>query len=466
MKQTLYVLSFLIIFSLFGVQCTFFKGDRSEEIFWENPAVLDLDEIVKRGYIRAIVDNSSTSYYIYKGRRMGYEFEMLRNLASRLGVKLHLVVTSDIQEAFYLLNKGKADIIAMNLETTEERKKYGHFTSPLGQLGTVLVQKKGENRIASLKELDRQVIHIRKDAVYKAQLCKLQEENDIQLSIIDEIGDHNHFVQKILKGEIAFTVLDKVDAMVSAAYQPGLDISLEISPKTDIAWMLRKNAPQLEANINEWIQEKSGSGYLKSVYAKYFQNSNNNHFRTNSSFSSNGGNKISPYDDMIKKAADNIGWDWRLLASLVYKESNFDTTAMSVKGAQGLLQLMPVTLERFGVQNPNDPFESLMGGVNYLKYLDKFWRERIPEQNERIKFILASYNVGQGHVEDAWRLALKYGRNPQNWQEVGHFLKLKTKPEFYKDPVVKSGFAKGHVAFEYVEEVLLLYDSYRTLINP
>lgn len=466
MKQTLYVLSFLIIFSLFGVQCTFFKGDRNEEIFWENPAVLDLDEIVKRGYIRAIVDNSSTSYYIYKGRRMGYEFEMLRNLASRLGVKLHLIVKSDIQEAFYLLNKGKVDIIAMNLETIEERKKYGHFTYPLGELGTVLVQKKGEHMVSSLKELDRQIIHIRKDAVYKAQLCKIQEENDIHLSIVDEIGDHNHFVQKVLTGDIAFTVLDQMDATVKAAEHTDLDVSVEISPKKEVAWMLRKNAPQLEAAVNEWVMEKSGSGYFRTVHAKYYQNRNNNHFRTNSSFSSNGGNKISPYDEMIKKAAEYIGWDWRLLASLVYKESNFDTTAVSVKGAQGLLQLMPVTLARFGVQNPNDPGESLMGGVNYLKYLDKFWRERIPEHNERIKFILASYNIGQGHVEDAWRLALKYGRNPQNWQEVGHFLKLKTKPEFYKDPVVRSGFAKGHVTFEYVEEVLLLYDSYRTLINP
>jgi membrane-bound lytic murein transglycosylase F len=115
MKKTAINLLFLIILTIFGFQCTLFERTETEVTFWENPVQLDLDEIKKRGFIRAVVDNSSTSYYIYKGRRMGYEFEMLKTLASSLGVRLHLIVKSDIEEAFYLLNKGKADIIAMNL---------------------------------------------------------------------------------------------------------------------------------------------------------------------------------------------------------------------------------------------------------------------------------------------------------------------------------------------------------------
>jgi membrane-bound lytic murein transglycosylase F len=151
---------------------------------------------------------------------------------------------------------------------------------------------------------------------------------------------------------------------------------------------------------------------------------------------------------------------------LVYKESGFDTTATSYAGATGLLQLMPVTLERFGVENPNDPVQSLMGGVNYLKYLDKFWKEKVPESNERIKFILSSYNIGHGHVLDAWNLTLKYGGNNQSWKNVSHFLALKSDPQYYRDPVVRSGYAKGHLAVSYVEDILTLYDSYRVLIEP
>lgn len=466
MKKTGINLLFLIILTIFGFQCTLFERTETEVTFWENPVQLDLDEIKERGYIRAVVDNSSTSYYIYRGRRMGYEFEMLKTLASSLDVRLHLIVKSDIKEAFYLLNTGKADIIAMNLAVSEDRKKFASFTSPIGSMGTVLVQKNGPLKVSDPKDLEDKVVHIQKDAIFKSQLCSLQNDLGIKMSVLEEKGNSDFFLSKVNSGEIEYSVVDKVSALVNATYYKDLDVSMEISPKGDVAWAVRKNAPQLESEINQWIQKKNKSGYIRTLYAKYFQNSRNSHYRSNSSFSSLGGNKISQYDDLIKKGAENLGWDWRMLASLVYKESGFDTTATSYAGATGLLQLMPVTLERFGVTNPNDPVQSLMGGVNYLKYLDKFWKERVPESNERIKFILSSYNIGHGHVLDAWNLALKYGGNTKSWENVSHYLALKSDPKYFKDPVVKSGYAKGHLAVSYVEDVLTLYDSYRVLIQP
>lgn len=466
MKKTGINLLFLIILTIFGFQCTLFEKTEREVSFWESPAQLDLDEIIERGYIRAVVDNSSTSYYIYRGRRMGYEFEMLKSLASSLGVRLHLIVKSDIEEAFYLLNKGKADIIAMNLAVSEDRKKFASFTSPIGSMGTVLVQKDGPTKITDPLDLNGQVIHIQKDAIYKSQLNSLQNELGIQLAVLEEKGNAEFLVSKVNQGEIEYTVVDKVVAMVNETYYKDLDIDVEISPKSDVAWAIRKNAPDLEEVINQWIEKKNKSGYIRTLHAKYFQNSKNSYYRANSSFSSLGGNKISQYDDLIKMGAENLGWDWRMLASLVYKESGFDTTATSYAGAMGLLQLMPVTLERFGVENPNDPVQSLMGGVNYLKYLDKFWKERVPESNERIKFILSSYNIGHGHVLDAYNLTLKYGGNNQSWKNVSHYLALKSDPQYYRDPVVRSGYAKGHLAVSYVDDILTLYDSYRVLIEP
>ena len=466
MKKALYGLLFLFIFSLLGYQCTFLKEDVKQENHWENPVPIDLEEILNRGFIRAIVDNTSASYYIYRGRRMGYEFEMLRNLASSLGVRLHLIVKPDISEAFKLLNQGKADIIAMNLEITEERKVMANFTQPISQISTVLVQRKNNRMISEYAELQGKIIHIRKDAVYKTQLDSIREIYGVDFTVIEDDEDSENLVNRIVKGEIEMTILDKENAMVNATYFDNLDINLEISPNSDVGWAIRKNATDLENAINEWITKRKKTGYFNMIYAKYFKNSKNSYFRNNSPFSSISGNTISPYDDLLKRGSETLGWDWRLLASLVYKESRFDTTATSYAGAVGLLQLMPVTLERFGVENPNDPYQSLMGGVNYLKYLDRFWLERIPESNERIKVILASYNIGHGHVEDAWRLAIKYGGNPQNWESIAHFLKLKSDPEYYRDPVVKSGFAKGHLAVNYVDDIMILYESYRVLIEP
>lgn len=462
-KATVLFLS-LVTILLFGVQCTFLEGRFGR--FFEDPYVLDLQGIKSRGSIRAAVDNNSTSYYIYRGRRMGYEFELLRDLGKRLGVQVEFVVVSEIDQAFDFLENGKVDILALNLEKTDSREEEVTFTQPLGKMSTVLVSRKMKDKPKlTWEDLAQDTVFIRKGTVYKGQLCTLRDSLQLDF-VIQEVADHEeNLIDQVADGLIDWTVADKNIAQVNATYYEGLDISLKLSKEGQVAWAVRKNSPNLLIEIDSWLEDKQ-KRFIPDLYTKYFLSPRNNYYRVNSQFSSLAGNRISVYDEIIQENAAELGWDWRLLAALVYKESGFDTTAVSYAGAEGLLQLMPATLERFGVTNPNDPIQSLRGGVRYLQYLDRFWRERVPDSNERIKFILASYNIGQGHVEDSWRLTLKYGKNTRSWKDVAYFLNLKSDPEFYRDPMVKSGYAKGHIAVNYVRDILSLYHSYRTLVNP
>lgn len=448
------------------LSCNDQKTKKKEKLFWENPVQRDLEAIKKRGFIRAVVDNSSTSYYIYRGRRMGYEFELLRNFARRLGVQLRLIVDADIVRAYQLLNEGKADIIAINLFSNEERRKYGAFTAPLNSLSSVLVQPRERPLLREITELDGKTVHVRKGTVYRRQLQQLADSLQVKMDIVEVDKNSDGLVEDVVMENIEYTIVDMDVALVNSTYYSDIDISMEVSPPAEVAWAVRKNSPDLLQELNSWIEKGKSSTYFAILYGKYFLNKKNSYFRNKSPFSSISGDRISVYDNIIKKGAEQIGWDWRLLASLVYKESRFDTVATSYAGAKGLLQLMPVTLERFGVENPNDPLQSLLGGVNYLKYLDKFWLERVPETNERIKFILASYNIGHGHVNDAWRLALKFGRDTRQWKSVAYYLQRKSQPEFYRDPVVRSGYAKGHLAVSYVQDILSVYESYRVLVSP
>jgi len=457
MKRALTLLFSILVLLLFGVQCTFL------ERHFKDPYVLDLDGIKARGILRAAVDNNSTSYYIYRGRRMGYEFELLRDLGKRLEVEIEFIVVSDIDQSFEFLEEGKVDLIAMNLEQNEERSEIVHFTQSLGSMSTVLVGMASKS--ASWAEMGSDTIFVRKGTVYQSQLEKVRDSLDLDFVIMESPEHEETLIDLVSDGEIKWTVADKNIAQANKTYYEGLDISNEVAQEGSVAWAVRQNSPMLLEAIDSWILDKK-KRFIPDLYTKYFLTPKNNFYRTNSPYSSLGGNRISVYDDIIKESAKELGWDWRLLAALVYKESGFDTTALSYAGAEGLLQLMPVTLERFGVTNPNDPVQSLKGGVKYLQYLDKFWIERVPETNERVKFVLASYNIGQGHVEDAWRLTLKYGKNTQTWSEVALYLSLKSDPEYYRDPVVKSGFAKGHIAVNYVRDVLGLFKSYKTLVNP
>jgi membrane-bound lytic murein transglycosylase F len=397
---------------------------------------------------------------------MGYEFELLRNLANRLGVGLRLIVRADLEDAFRMLNEGRADIIAINFEVNEARKNYAAYTSPVNAISTVLVQPTDKKRVKQLTDLDNKVIHIKRGTVYKDKLLGLADSLGLTVDVKEVNESLEYLINQVVTGDIDYTVVDDDIALVNATYYDNINVQLEISPPSEVSWAVRKNAPELLESINHWVDRINQTGYKAILYDKYFLNKKNSYFRNASAFSSVSGGNISVYDELIKEGADELGWDWRLLAALVYKESRFDNSAVSYAGAVGLLQLMPVTLQRFGVSNPSDPNESLRGGVNYLKYLDRFWVEKVPDNYERIKFILASYNVGHGHVQDAWKLALKFGKDTRQWSHVAFYLEKKSQPEIYRDPWVNSGYAKGQVAVKYVREVLSLYESYKVLVEP
>lgn len=173
---------------------------------------------------------------------------------------------------------------------------------------------------------------------------------------------------------------------------------------------------------------------------------------------------ISPYDKYFIAAANEIGWDWRLLVAIAWHESRFDTTVVSSRGAIGIMQMMPITASRFGLETEKDmknPQKSIMAGGKYLAWLQRLFRN-IENDYERNKFILAAYNAGQGHILDAIALTEKYGGNPQIWREVEVYLLKKNDPIYFNDPVCKSGRYRANHAVGYVRKV---YKTYREYYN-
>jgi membrane-bound lytic murein transglycosylase F len=150
---------------------------------------------------------------------------------------------------------------------------------------------------------------------------------------------------------------------------------------------------------------------------------------------------------------------------MVYQESKFNPSGESWAGARGLMQLMPETAKRFGAADPGDPRQSLSAGVNYLLYLDKYWAKRVPDEQEKLKFMLASYNAGLAHILDAKRLCGKYGKDATSWSNVEYFLLKKSDPDYYRDPLVTTGYCKCEEPVRYVRDVLARFEDYRTHIR-
>jgi membrane-bound lytic murein transglycosylase F len=132
------------------------------------------------------------------------------------------------------------------------------------------------------------------------------------------------------------------------------------------------------------------------------------------------------------------------------------------------MQLMPRTAVSHGVQpnELNNPERNIIAGTKHLVMLEKHWETVIMDSLERIKFTLGSYNVGQGHVEDAIRLAKKYDLNPSIWDDnVAQMLLNKSKPKYYKDPVVKYGYCRGKEPVNYVKSILDTFELYKQFTN-
>lgn len=445
-----------------------------------DPVKFDLKKIKERGTLIAIVDNSSTGYFLYKGQPMGYEYDLLSLYAKHIGVDLKVKLTSSIDEAFEMLNKGVGDVIAYSLTVTKERKKYVSFTDNHYTTRQVLVQRLPKNwrkmtrddinksLIRNQVDLIGKEIHVRKSSSYVERLKNLSQEIGGDVIVIEEedSAETEELIKRVAQGEFEYTVADESVAMVNASYFTNIDVKTPISFPQQIAWAVRKNSPELLKSLNNWMQQIKRQPTFNVIYNKYFKNNRASARRVKSDFSSMGGEKISAYDDIIKAAADTLGWDWRLLASQIYQESRFDPKARSWAGAVGLMQLVPETGRRFGAQDLYDPTQSVMAGINYLKYLDNLWKKTVKDPVERQKFVLASYNVGLGHVVDARELAKKYDRDPTVWADnVEYFLLMKSKPEFFRDDIVESGYCRGSEPVNYVKQILNRYEQYKQLIN-
>ncbi len=439
----------------------------------------DLEEIKKEGVLRAAAKYSSTSYFIYRGRPMGFEYELLTWLADDMNLDLEIYVENDLMKAADLLNEGKIDIIAYGLTVTMDRKNIFEFTEPYYETTQVLVQLKPKNwrkikrhetdiqMIRNVTDLIGKTIKVRKDSSYYRRLKNLSHEIGGKI-FIEEAPSWmltEDLIKEVAENKIEYTVSDKNIAVVNKNYYPDLDIETEISFPQRIAWAVRKNSPSLKEKTDSWIKKIRRYNAYHTIYNKYYRNRRSIKTRGKSEFHSKKGGKISRYDELIKNYAKEIKWDWRLLASMIYQESRFNPESESWAGASGLMQLMPGTSEKIGVIDTTDPHQSIWAGTFFIKKLQKQF-SHIKDKKNRIKFVLASYNTGKGHVDDAMRLAEKHGLNSLEWENTSKYLLKLSSPKYYYDPVVKYGYCRGTEPYNYVIEVLKRYEHYKKFISP
>ncbi|MCD8184031.1 MAG: transporter substrate-binding domain-containing protein [Bacteroides sp.] len=427
----------------------------------------DLQQIKDSGELVVLTLYSSTSYFIYRGQDMGFQYELSEQFAKSLGVKLRIKVARNVQDLIEKLLAGEGDLIAYNVPVTKEWKDSLIYCGEEVITHQIIVQRSCA-RIKPLKDVTELIgkdIYV-KPGTYYGRLVNLDKELgggiNIHLVTNDSVTVED-LITQVSQGKIPYTVADNEVARLNTTYYPNLNIALSISFDQRASWAVRKDCPQLAAAADKWHEENMTSPAYTASMKRYFEISK---AIPHSPILSLREGKISHYDDLFKKYAPEINWDWRLLASLAYNESNFDSTAVSWAGARGLMQLMPATAHAMGVPagKEHNPEESIKAAVKYIGITARSFAKIPPE--ERINFVLASYNSGIGHVLDAMALAEKYGKNRYVWRDnVENFILLKSNEEYFTDPVCKNGYFRGIETYNFVRDITARYEQYKKKIK-
>ncbi len=468
-------IGFLLVLSLFC--CT--EDEKDIEPLNENgKGLVNSDYTHVDGELTVLVDNSLSSYFIYKGEPKGFEYELLKIFAEEHGLKLKLKIIENTDGILDSLQKGKGDVVAANLAISEKRKEKVNFTEPLFQTKQILVQRLPTNRknltadeinqslVNDPIQLEGKKVMVRKNSSYYERLLNFKSETgtDFSIQLADDYLVTEYLIEMVANGKIDYTVCDENKANLICPSFNNIDCNTPISFSQNIGWAVRKESTRLLDSLNLWIDKEKGSKQYNLIFSDYFESKSKTRKVVKNDFEDIVSGQISEYDELIKKYALKINWDWKLLGALIYQESKFDPSTKSWAGAIGLMQLMPNTAESHGV-NVNDltkPEPNLMAGTSQLVWLQRQWKSVLKDSSEVIKFTLASYNVGFGHVSDARRMAKKNGMNPDKWDDsVEQMLLLKTKPKYFNQPEVKYGYCRGTEPVNYVKDILENYNLYK-----
>lgn len=281
---------------------------------------------------------------------------------------------------------------------------------------------------------------------YNHYLLERYAESNGQTIEIDITGRDISWIDSLKAGRVDIVVVPFEDSLC-------IDSVLVSVPVDSISvWLMRhddhSNMEDANGWIRSWLESEEHGGVSDSFLKRY------------DAFRSRRRDCISPYDSLIRTHADSLGWDWRLLAAVIYQESRFHIEARSGRGASGLMQMMPKTAARYGISDPLSPEENIRAGARLLGTLIRRYYRVGADDTERYKYALAAYNAGVGRVDDILNLAELRGVDTSHWDSVISVIPEMSDQSVLDSGAVKRGPFKGRETIAYVDRVMAIYDEF------
>ena len=405
----------------------------------------DIEEDVDN--VRALLLFHASDYFVYRGFPIGFQYDLLRELEKGIGRNVEIKVEKEENAIYERLFKNDYDIIAMDFN-------YSSLLLPMFE--TSISHSYSYPVLVSGNQTDTtNAISVSEDF---SAIIFFADDSRFEEFVIQKTSEATEeLFEKVDNGEISYLICDYNQAITLMPFYSNVQIIEKAGPQFERRWVLNKKNVQLNEDINHWLLDFKKTTKYRKLLRKYFSPESS---LINASFANKLQGNISQYDAIIKEYAQKFEFDWRFVASIICQETKFIPDLIGKGGSFGLMQLMPVTMEYYGITEADGEEANISTGIRHLNLLRNSFDE-IEDEEEKLYFVAAAYNAGRGHLFDAQRLCAKYEDDYMKWSDVSKYLKLKSKHEYATDPVVKSGYYPGAHAVRYAQQVMERYAIYK-----
>lgn len=407
------------------------------------------------GSLYVVTRNSPTTFFEDRTGKTGFEYELAKAFAKSIDVDLKVIVADNLPDIFHALESKQAAFAAAGLSNTEERKRLVRFSTPYLETQEVVIYRRGDQKPTSPKELTQGQLMVAGASAHAERLRQWQVDTPALSWTESSETETADLLQLVASGNIDFTIVNANEFQMLQAYYPSLDTAFRVDDPRQIAWAFahgRDNSVYQAAN--EFLENMKDTPQMAALSERFYGHLDRLDYVGAYRFSRQTNKKLEHYKNDFVKAAQQHGFDWRLIAAVSYQESHWNPRAKSFTGVRGMMMLTRPTAKELGVTNRLDPKQSINGGALYLSRLHKRL-EDVPEP-DRTWLALASYNVGFGHMRDARKITELLGGNPNLWMDVKESLPLLSQKRYYK--YTRHGYARGQEPVDYVQNIRRYYD--------
>lgn len=413
-----------------------------------------LDKIQERKSLNVVLLNAPSTYYIGPDGPSGFEYDLLAAYANNLGVELNITTAHTVKEALEYVGKEEIDIVSASLTKTPRREELYNFGPSYFEVQEQVVCYRGmlgsSKFPRDVEDLEGLEIVVGENTSYYETVESLISDGfDINVSVTSEYSTEE-LLEMVSNHQIDCTIADSNIYSINLKYFPDIAMAFSVSGREQLAWILPPNSTKLEADMYSWLNSFVQTGKMTQLKDHYYSYVLFFDYYNTKMFYKRIDSRLPKYEKYFKSASTRFGIPWTLLAAVSYQESHWNPKAKSFTGVRGMMMLTLHTARLLGVKNRLDPKQSIVGGTRHLKQMIKNVPDGV-EGEDRLKFALAAYNVGAGHIQDAMILAKKLGLNQYIWSDIKIVLPLLSQKKYYKG--LQFGYARGSEPVKYVESI-------------